>query len=285
MSVPEQLQFTLGDQRIAAQRWGRGGEHKILALHGWLDNSASFHHLAPQLDQCECVAIDMAGHGRSSYRPGTGAYNIWQDLGEVLQIVDQLAWSSFFLLGHSRGAMVACLFAGTFPQKVCGVIAIDALLPLTIDESELPQQLQRSISALLNLGARETVYYRDLNQAVHVRAMGRFPLSIDASSLLAERGVSENESGFFWSHDPRLLVSSEIRLSKSQALAFLDNFGSRALLFVASKGMFQEQGLAWMLTHKNIEVVHVDGPHHLHLQQNLNTTKKLAKKTHEYISR
>ena len=45
--------------------WGSGQKNKILALHGWLDNAASFNQLAPKLAEIgyEVVAIDFAGHG------------------------------------------------------------------------------------------------------------------------------------------------------------------------------------------------------------------------------
>ena len=48
---------------------GTGGQ-RVLALHGWLDNAASFVPLAAQLPGLELVAIDLPGHrsGRASCR-------------------------------------------------------------------------------------------------------------------------------------------------------------------------------------------------------------------------
>ena len=45
---------------------------KILLLHGWLDNAASFDALAPTLArdlQATVVGLDFHGHGKSEARP------------------------------------------------------------------------------------------------------------------------------------------------------------------------------------------------------------------------
>jgi len=42
-----EISFQVGDLTIAAQEWGNPGDFPVIALHGWLDNSASFDRLAP----------------------------------------------------------------------------------------------------------------------------------------------------------------------------------------------------------------------------------------------
>ena len=57
--------FDLRGLRVAAIEWGADGARPVLALHGWLDNAASFARLATLLDRLHLVAIDLPGHGRS----------------------------------------------------------------------------------------------------------------------------------------------------------------------------------------------------------------------------
>ncbi len=48
---------------VAALRSGTPGGLKVLALHGWLDNAASFLPLAAQLPTLDLVMVDLPGHG------------------------------------------------------------------------------------------------------------------------------------------------------------------------------------------------------------------------------
>ena len=119
----------------------------VLALHGWLDNCASFDFLAPLITSSntqtlDMVTLDLAGHGLSDHRSGLSAYNNWQDLIEILLVTEQLGWSRFALIGHSRGAMISTLFAATYPEKVTHLVGIEGLLPGTTEENQAPAQLR-----------------------------------------------------------------------------------------------------------------------------------------------
>ena len=53
---------------IQALQFGNPNGKPVLALHGWLDNAASFIPMAPYLAEHNLVAIDMLGHGGSTHR-------------------------------------------------------------------------------------------------------------------------------------------------------------------------------------------------------------------------
>jgi alpha-beta hydrolase superfamily lysophospholipase len=62
---------------IAFQEWGNKlSKKKILALHGWLDNSNTHAYLAPYLAErgYHVVAFDYCGHGKSSHLPRGSNY-------------------------------------------------------------------------------------------------------------------------------------------------------------------------------------------------------------------
>ena len=65
--TPIERRFRAYGQELAGLQWPGEGE-PVLALHGWLDNAASFQPLAEPLGH-PLVALDFAGHGHSEHRP------------------------------------------------------------------------------------------------------------------------------------------------------------------------------------------------------------------------
>ncbi|MGL4692583.1 MAG: alpha/beta fold hydrolase, partial [Stenotrophomonas maltophilia] len=94
---------------VAGLRSPVSGGLRVLALHGWLDNAASFVPLAAQLPELELVAIDLPGHGHSAHLPPGTQYNTPGAICHVLDVADALGWDRFVLLGHSMGAGIASL--------------------------------------------------------------------------------------------------------------------------------------------------------------------------------
>ncbi len=277
--------FDLDGIVLEALRYGEGRSLKVLALHGWLDNAASFGLLAPLLNECDVVVLDLAGHGKSGFRTGRASYNIWQDLIEVRQVAEQLNWERFALLGHSRGAMISSLYAGTFPEQVLGLCLIDAVTPVAISESDLPKQLAQSIRHLRGINQKQSSYFSTYDEAALARMRGMFPLSETASRLLAERAVRENQHGFYWHYDKRLLVASEIRLSNAQCKAFVDAIECRVKVIAATDGFIHENDVAWHHEHPNLEFVELVGEHHLQLSRDPETITLLANTVNDYFSK
>ena len=57
------ITLTLDNQTIGAIAYGDSSKPLIIALHGWLDNAASFIELAALLNQYYIIALDFPGHG------------------------------------------------------------------------------------------------------------------------------------------------------------------------------------------------------------------------------
>jgi len=83
--TPREICIDLPHIRLAGQRWGEG-EHIVLALHGWLDNAASFAPLAPHLidDNTSLIALEFAGHGRSAHRPLGAGYHFTDHMRDAM---------------------------------------------------------------------------------------------------------------------------------------------------------------------------------------------------------
>ena len=262
------IHFEVGAVRFAAQEWGEPGQTPVLALHGWLDNSASFTPLAPQLDNVHLVALDMAGHGQSGHRARFSPYNIWQDVGEVFAIADQMGWDRFALIGHSRGAIISMLSGGTFPERITHMGLIDGLWPQPVLATDAPLQLARSITELLAQQQKKPAIYPDIEAAVRARVNGHFELSHQAATLLTERGVHRVPEGYTWSTDPQLFVASAMKLTQAHIEAFVKRIAAPVKLVLAREGLLNkfEQYQQNLAAFPHIDVEVLPGGHHLHME-------------------
>lgn len=267
--MPRELRLDLDGQSFAAQEWGAPGQMPVLALHGWLDNSASFYALAPKLKGMHLVALDLAGHGHSDHRPGGGPYNIWEDVAEIFAVADHLGWSRFALMGHSRGAMISLLAAGTFPARISHLALIEGLWPEPPTAADAPEQLARSIEQGRPAARKPLRVYQDFDHVVRARERGMFPLSYPAALALSERGVRSVDEGFSWSTDQRLFAPSAVKMTLEHIQAFIQRIEAPIKVILA------EQGIPKMFPHYQealelfapLDFTLLPGGHHLHMEE------------------
>lgn len=240
----------------------------MIALHGWLDNAGSFDRLAPALNGCCIVALDAAGHGRSDHRSADAGYNIWQDLSDILDVAEVLGWSRFNLLGHSRGAAVATLFAGTFPERVDRLMLLEGGLPIIGTAEEAPEHLARVLARMRSLRDREGRIFASREQAIAERVDGFSPVSKEAAEMLARRSLREVPGGWQWQFDQRLKAGSELRLTRESLAAFTRRVTAPAICVLAEESPFAGLDLYAEMPDLfgDIEIHRIAGRHHLHLE-------------------
>lgn len=273
----EQKTFTVFGRKIYTHIYSPSNtqvEFTVFAIHGWMDNLASFTQLIAELIgkaalPIKVVAIDLAGHGKSDHFTGLGAYNIWSDIGDITAIADQLELKHFSLLGHSRGAMVSMILAGTYPDRIDNVILIESILPAYSRDEDAPKHLADSITAQLKLMNRKRNYYRSFDDAVKARMKGFVPLEYIDAKILAEHGVVENEKGFYWEMAPLLMSPSEVKLTFKQLNAFFEAITAKILLFIATDGFIVKNTelTSWIKKQTHITTHTLNGQHHFHMSQ------------------
>jgi pimeloyl-ACP methyl ester carboxylesterase len=266
--VPVERRFHLPGLTLAAEIWGDAGQRPLLASHGWLDNAGSFSLLAPLLPGCEIVALDLAGHGFSDSRSPDSSYNIWQDVGDLLDVADELGWQRCTLLGHSRGAAISMLFAAAFPERVDKLILLEGGLPLTGEPAEAPAALAEALRQTRALRGKRGRVFSQRVAAIAERAAGFSKVTPAAAEVLARRSLRAVPGGFQWHADQRLKAQSELRLTAEHARAFARRVAAPVLLLFATESPFADRPLyrempGWFA---NIEVDRIAGGHHLHLE-------------------
>ena len=278
-TAPCSMRLQVNGLSYAAQRWVNVPEEqgknefthsksvrKVLCLHGWLDNSESFARLAPLLKGCDVVAIDMAGHGKTSHRAAHASYDIYDDLEDIGDIADALDWDQFTLLGHSRGAGVAFLYASVMPERVKSVVLLDGIVPPPWLNKNVVEQLRAYLLDRQRLRAKTSRPYATLDKAIERRLLST-KLTVDEGRAMIERDLINTDNGFVWSHDNRLHGNSAVRFSAAELDVFLSSLKSPTLLLAALDGHLKEYGLPKDLT-KNacIELHWLPGKHHFHME-------------------
>lgn len=80
------------------------GEEVVIALHGWLDNSASFAPMLTDVPSNQTwYCIDFAGHGLSSWRSPQAHYYFIDYVDDVYALITALKLKKVHLVGHSMG--------------------------------------------------------------------------------------------------------------------------------------------------------------------------------------
>jgi pimeloyl-ACP methyl ester carboxylesterase len=266
--VSRERRFALPGLTLASEIWGNEGERPILASHGWLDNAGSFALLAPLLPGCEIVALDLAGHGLSDSRSPDSSYNLWQDVGDLLDVADALAWPRCTLLGHSRGAAISMLFAATFPERVDRLILLEGGLPLAAEADDAPLGLAQALRDVRELRGKAGRVFASRDTAIAERAAGFSKVTPQAAEVLARRSLREVPGGFRWHADQRLKAQSELRLTPDHVRAFARRVTAPVLLLFAAESPFADRPLYREMPRlfANIEVQRVPGGHHCHLE-------------------
>lgn len=261
----EEIRLSLPHAEVAAHLYGPEDGQPVIALHGWLDNAATFSRLAPLLEGLRIVALDLPGHGHSDHRPAGATYNIWDYAHDVLQTAEQLGWQRFALLGHSMGAIVSVLLAGAMPARVTRLALIDGVIPYTGEAESAPRKLGESLQALLKVNDKRKPVYTSFEQAVAARMKGVGAVSHEAAELLALRGLMPVPGGYTWRTDARLMLPSPLRLSRAHAQAFINQVTCPASLVLANQGLMTDPSMQALIETLPFDVHRLDGGHHLHL--------------------
>ncbi|MCB4794368.1 alpha/beta hydrolase [Pseudomonas sp. NP21570] len=265
----EEVRLSLPHLEVAAHLYGPDDGKPVIALHGWLDNAATFSRLAPRLKGLRIVALDLPGHGHSDHRPIGAGYNIWDYAHDVLQVAEQLGWQRFSLLGHSMGAIVSVLLAGALPERVERLALIDGVIPYTGEADSAPQKLGSALEALLAVNDKRKPVYASFDQAVEARMKGVGAVSREAAEMLAQRGLMPVPGGYTWRTDPRLMLPSAMRLTRAHALAFVSRVACPTSLVLAEQGLMMQPELLELVESFPFDIRRLVGGHHLHLDDDI----------------
>lgn len=192
--TPDQLVVRHADASIVSRAWGAEGANGIVLVHGGAANASWWDHIGPMLasEGHRVVAVDLSGHGASDRR-AEYTLDLWA--GEVMAVIAAGGFTRPpVVVGHSMGGFVTLWLARVAPERIRGVIAIDA--PIRTFAAQ-----EKAAPGLLT----------DWELKAHPSrqaAVARFRPVPDQVVLpyvrdhVAARSVRQVENGWTWTYDP-----------------------------------------------------------------------------------
>ncbi len=275
--------LTLAGNDCSLAEWNPDGEILVFALHGWLDNLATFESLALHMPHIRFIAVDSPGHGHSAHIKEDKAYHFIDGVYLIDDLIEHFGQKYANLLGHSMGGALASIYASVQPKRVKNLLLIEALGPVTTKEEKFPETLKNSIVQRRALKDKRKPFYKSFNLALDARAEVS-KISPVLIKPLVERALtsiqhSSNKQtyGYTWRADSRLRSSSAMRMTEKQLRCLLPEITASTLLIEGKQGLLQLPEAKHIQARKplvqNLEVKLMDGGHHLHLEH----PKKIAK--------
>ena len=101
----------------------------VLLLHGYPQTHAMWHKVAPQLArEYTVICADLRGYGDSSKPrgvPGHANYSKRAMARDMAEVMAELGYLGFHVVGHDRGGRVAHRLARDYPKRVRSLTVLD----------------------------------------------------------------------------------------------------------------------------------------------------------------
>ncbi|RWS26347.1 Serine hydrolase-like protein [Leptotrombidium deliense] len=237
---------------IAAKEYGDAdATHKMLAVHGWMDNCGSFEKLLPLIvkeNDLHVIAMDEPGCGLSSHLPVGVELPKFTLLKEMKRVANFMQWDNFSIIGHSKGAGFGLLYASVMPESVKSVIMLDAFYThfygisapdMSFDVSGLNMLLEYE-QKLINKSTSKVQTFNEQETLKKFMTALPVPKSEAVARTLMKRGSREKNGGFALTRDVRhrFPIFGSIA-SKEEYLKLAKNLRCDLLVISATKSPFR----------------------------------------------
>lgn len=126
----------LSDVRLEFFPHGQGPE-KVVFIHGYQASAPIWRMVQEALpaDRYSSIAINNRGAGASDAPPEEADFTVQAFAADAFELVSQLGWRDFTLVGHSMGGATVAEFAVNHPDALKGLVLLD---PADPDGREIP---------------------------------------------------------------------------------------------------------------------------------------------------
>jgi len=177
------------------------------------------------------------------------------------------------------GAVIGSILAAALPEAIEHIVLVDSLGPYTRQIRSI-DRISVALRERDKIVARQPLIYPTRPEAEAKYRRNNPFISERGASLLLERGMTAVVSpvgkvGFKFRHDPRLVANSPHGFREEEVLELLSSIQCPVILVIASSTSLQYSNMKFPANIakfqkranavKDLEVLKIDGSHHVHL--------------------
>src|SRR5262245_54357809 len=122
---PKSTALTVHGLRLHYLDWGNTGAPPVVCVHGYTSSAEAFNAPARHFqERFHFLAPDVRGHGESAWSP-SGDYQYRDQVSDLEEMVDQLGFERFTLIGTSMGGIIAMAYAGAHSERLVRLVIND----------------------------------------------------------------------------------------------------------------------------------------------------------------
>jgi lipase len=183
--------------RLHTQEWGDPAGAPVVCVHGVTGHGGRFRELAGRLEGHRVVAVDVRGHGSSTWE---APWTVDTHLADLAETADALGIGSATWIGHSFGGRLIASLAVEAPERVARAVLLDPAM-----------HVDPAIATERADGLRGDVSFASRDEAIDTRLGDGTLMSTPRSTLEAEADafLDEGEDGRWrWRFSPTSVIAA-----------------------------------------------------------------------------
>lgn len=265
LNAPQARYYQSQGLRLHFTDWGNPQAPPLILVHGGLDHSRSWDHLAQALRaNFHVVAPDLRGHGQSDWATGS-SYSLADHVYDLTGLVTSASFEKVTIVGHSMGGMVSLTYTGAFPEKVSKLVVLDGVTNYPARKIK-PAHVRIAdwVGDLDKAAQRKIHRYASVADGAERMLHRNQHLTREQALHLATHGLKQNEDGSYsWKFDPYLRARAPYRLSLEDHVVLWSRIACPTLLVSGSESFLPDPATAGVMAHfKEAELVKIEGAGH-----------------------
>ena len=249
------------------RHWGTSDHQPILLLHGFLSQAHIWNNFALHIcSHYHVLALDQRGHGESEWARD-GAYSLDDHFSDISTFIELLDLKDLIIIGHSMGGRNALFYTACAPERIKGLVLVDAR----------PGNTEMSMAALKDLLDGFRPEPKTLNDFVQ-GARSRYPhLSLKNTIDIINSGCEQVSDKLIPRYDPALIRGVELAGYMVEELwPFMEGIICPTLVIRGERSTFLSRHEAEMMSTliPKGELVEIPRTSHLPMLENAAAFKK-----------